>query len=81
MSNVEGKGLRRYDNCIQPTDGCIHLDSALGQLLAPIAAKLKMLYFECCKPGSKANDICDFEHSAATPCESKYEGEFLPEAR
>ena len=42
---------------------------------------LKMMYSECCKPGSKPNSVCGFQPSTSTPCENKDEGEFLPEAR
>ena len=48
--------------------------------ITTMANMTKILYANCCKPGSKPNPICGLRSSTATPCESKVEGEFLPEA-
>ena len=45
------------------------------------ADMLKYLYGNCCRQGSKPNGICGFELSTATPCRSKADGEFLPDAK
>ena len=45
------------------------------------ADMLKYMHSMCCRRGSKPNSICGFRPSTATPCQSKAEGEFLPEAK
>lgn len=45
------------------------------------ADMLKYMHSMCCRRGSKPNSICGFRPSTATPCQSKAEGEFLPEGK
>lgn len=41
---------------------------------------LKFAYNMCCRLGSEANGVCGFQPKTATPCASKFKGEFLPRA-
>ena len=45
------------------------------------ADMLRWMYARCCKQGSKPNGVCGFNtRSTATPCKSKVNREFLPDA-
>ena len=45
------------------------------------ADMLKWMFAKCCKRDSKPNGVCGFNtRSTVTPCKSKVNGEFLPDA-
>ena len=52
----------------------------VGDTSTTKAQMMAYLHGKCCKPGSQPNGVCGFI-SKTTPCESKAEGEFLPQVK
>ena len=53
----------------------------IGDTPTTKAQMVVYLHSKCCKPGSKPNGVCDSKGGKPTPCQSKAEGEFLPQAK
>ena len=61
-------------------DTAAECSEKIGDTPTTKAQMTAYLHSKCCKPGSQPNGVCD-SISKATPCQSKAEGEFLPQAK
>ena len=86
-SDFEGGNIYHDEQTCQDISALVIPNSAgecsekLGDSSVTRGDSLKHAYSMCCKPGSKPNGICGFKLSAGTPCESKADGEFIPETK